>query len=367
MADINKAREEIANADREIAKYFEIRMNAAAEVAAYKKEYGLPIESKAQEAVVIERNLSHIKNSELKSYYLSLCEHLIELSKKYQYRLNEGTKVGYNGSVGAFAYIAATKIFPGALPTPFDSFESAYNAVCNDECDLAVLPIENSYAGEVGTVTDLMFDGPLSVNGVYSLPITHNLISLPGAELSDIKTVISHPQALAQCRNFIKSHGWKCVEAESTAQAVKSLAGAGDIHTAAIGSEEAAEINGLKILFAGINESRDNTTKFAVFSRSFIPEAYAEKDSKFILMFTVNDEAGALVKALSVIGKYGFNMSALRSRPVKSKAWQYYFYTEIEGDDNSEPARKMIDELSTQCKKIRIIGHYSESGVSNDN
>ena len=131
--DISKARQEIAEADRKIAEYFEKRMNAAAEVAAYKKEYGLPIEDKSQEAAVIERNSGYINNNEIKDYYLSLCEALMELSKKYQFRLNEGSRVAYNGSVGAFAYIAATKVFPGALPIPYGSFEKAYNSVCDEE------------------------------------------------------------------------------------------------------------------------------------------------------------------------------------------------------------------------------------------
>lgn len=361
--DISKARQEIAEADRKIAEYFEKRMNAAAEVAAYKKEYGLPIEDKSQEAAVIERNSGYINNNKIKDYYLSLCETLMELSKKYQFRLNEGTRVAYNGSVGAFAYIAATKVFPSALPIPYGSFEKAYNSVCEEECDLVILPVENSYAGEVGKVTDLMFSGPLYVNGVYSLPVSHNLIGTQGALLEGIKAVISHPQALAQCEKYIKAHGWKTIEAPSTAGAAQTVAANGDSTLAAIGSIESAEINSLDILAQDINESRDNTTKFAVFSRSFIPEIPLKKSSEFIMMFTVNDEAGALVKALSVIGKYGFNMKALRSRPVKEKAWQYYFYTEIEGDDNSEQGKAMIAELTQQCEKIRIIGHFNESGA----
>ncbi len=361
--DINRARQEIAEADRKIAEYFEKRMNAAADVAAYKKKYGLPIEDKAQEGAVIERNLGYINNNEIKDYYLSLCEDLMELSKKYQFRLNEGTKVAYNGSVGAFAYIAATKVFPGALPVPYESFEKAYESVCSKECDLVILPIENSYAGEVGKVSDLMFSGPLYVNGVYSLPVSHNLIGTRGAKAEVIKAVISHPQALAQCEKYIKAHGWKTIEAPSTTGAVQTVSTNGDPSLAAIGSVESAEINSLDILDRDINESKDNTTKFAVFSRSYIPEIPFNKSSEFIMMFTVNDEAGALVKALSVIGRYCFNMKALRSRPVREKAWQYYFYTEIEGDDTSDQGKAMIAELTEQCEKIRVIGHFNESGV----
>ena len=361
--DLTVAREEITQADRQIAKYFEKRMNAVAKVAAYKKEFGLPIEDKEQEAKVIERNTSFIENKDLESGFLSLTQCLIDESKKYQFRLNEGLKIAYNGTQGAFAYIAAKRVFPKSLLMPYGSFGEAYASVESGECDIAMLPIENSSAGEVGQVIDLMYSGALSVNGIYSLPVTHNLIGTQDASLENIEVVISHPQALAQCDAFIKQHNLRTITASSTAEAVKYVSIENNSHLAAIGSEESADLSGLKVIRSNINESRENTTRFAVFSRAAIPEANIGKDSKFILMFTVNDEAGALVKALNVIGEYGFNMQVLRSRPVKDKAWQYYFYTEVEGDCSSPGGIEMLDKLRGQCETIKTAGHYSESGV----
>ena len=365
--DITKAREQIEKADKEIAVLFEKRMAAAKEVAEYKKVYGIPIEDKAQEKNVIERNKSFINNSEIADYFITLTQCLMDLSKKYQHRLNEGTRIAYNGSQGAFAYIAAEKIFPQCVLVAYPSFESAYNSVKNGECNLAVLPIENSYAGEVGAVIDLMYSGELSVNGVYSLPVTHNLIGCKGAVISGIKTVISHPQALSQCEKYIKKHNLITVTAESTSAAAQKVAALQDETVAAIASAESAEINGLSVIDHDINESKTNATKFAVFSRAFRPKVNYRKDNKFILMFTVNDEAGALAKVLNVIGENGFNMHVLRSRPVKDKDWQYYFYVEIEGDDNSPSGKKMLETLESKCETLKIIGHYSEGGVDIDN
>ncbi len=365
--DIIKARESIKEADRQIAKYFEQRMKAAETVAAYKKETGSPIEDKEQEARVRERNLGFIENDELKGYFLSLTDCMIELSKKYQYKLNEGTKIAYNGTQGAFAYIAAKRVFPKSLLMPYGSFKDAYNSVVNGDCDIAVLPVENSSAGEVGQVMDLMYSGELNVNGVYTLPVTHNLIGTKDSTIDKIDVVISHPQALAQCDAFIKQHGLQTLTASSTADAVKYIATENNTHLAAIGSAESAELSGLKVLKENINESRENTTRFAVFSPYSISGNQCRKDGKFILIFTVNDKAGALVKALNVIGEYGFNMQALRSRPVKEKAWQYYFYTEIEGDETSPSGIEMLSKLKEQCETMKVIGHFIESGVKDDN
>ena len=138
---VRKVREE---ADRQIAKYFEMRMNAAAKVAAYKKEFGIPIEDTAQEAKVIERNMGFIENEDLKKYFYYVTESLITQSKKYQYLLNEGMRIAYNGTLGAFAYIAAKRVFPGANLIAYGSFDDAYNAVSAGDCDLAVLPVETA-------------------------------------------------------------------------------------------------------------------------------------------------------------------------------------------------------------------------------
>lgn len=356
--DLNEVRERIRKIDEQMARLFAQRMNEVKNVALCKKECGLPVDDDEQKQVASEQDIFIMHNAELSSYYDSYFEHITSLSKKYQHRLLEGTKIAYTGAEGAFAHIAAMRIFPDAKLMAFASFEEAYNAVEKGECSSAVIPIENSYAGEVGSVMDIMFDGKLFLTGVYSLPITQNLLGVSGAEINKIKKVISHPQALSQCDTYIRSRGWEIVSATNTAVAARKVANDNDPTVAAIASAETAGLYGLDILDHDINESVVNTTKFAVFSNS---ENDAETDSEniFILMFTVNNVAGSLAKAINVISDYGFNMKALRSRPVKEKAWQYYFYVEAEGNEKSQQGIKMLEQLSKQCEKLKIVGHYS--------
>ena len=222
----------------------------------------------------------------------------------------------------------------------------------------AVLPIENSYAGEVGQVMDLMFGGSLYVNGIYDLEVSQNLLGTPDAKLSDIRRVISHPQALDQCRAYIQEHGFDEIQAVNTARGAQSVADGGDKTIAAIASRETAELYNLKVLDHDINESNFNTTRFAVLSRAENTDISAANNS-FLLLFTVSHQAGALAKAISVIGEYGYNMRLLRSRPVKNEVWQYYFYLEAEGNINTPEGKEMIDNLKQYCHQLKIAGSFN--------
>ena len=355
MEKFNEARNTVSEVDKKIAELFVQRMKAVKEIALYKKEHGLPIYDKEREALLIEKNSSYIDDSDLRSYYVSFLKDTMEISKNYQHRLLEGMKIAYSGVEGAFAHIAAKNIFPDGIHISYSDFPSAYKAVETGECDCCVLPIENSYAGEVGQVTDLMFEGDLHVNCFYDLKISHNLLSLPGADIKDIKTVISHPQALNQCEGYISKHGYEQINAVNTAVAAKSVAEKGDRSLAAIASVETAKLYGLEVLDHDINESSGNTTRFAVFSRAE-NKASADIKSKFIMMFTVRNEAGALAKTVNVIAKHGFNMGVLRSRPVKKVSFHYYFYVEAEGDAYSDEGRCMLNELMQHCEKLKLVG-----------
>ena len=355
---LNEARAEIARVDAEMAELFRRRMAAAAQVAAYKKDHGLPILDAQQEQRVLERCLPLMPEEGLRELYADYLRSLMELSKRYQRLLTEGRRVAYSGVPGAFAYIAAQRIFPDALLVPFPSFADAYGAVERGECDSAVIPIENSYAGDVGPVIDLMFEGGLHVSGVYSIPVVQNLLGLPGATTARVKRVVSHPQALHQCEGFIRAHGLETVTAANTAAAAKEVARAGDMSVAAIASAETAELYGLQVLEKRINDAEGNTTRFAVFSRGG-DRPDGSGGSKFILMFVVRDAPGALAAAINVIGDCGFNMKVLRSYPYRKKAWQFYFYVEAEGDERSAEGRRMLEQLAAQCEKLKVAGHYA--------
>ena len=353
---LEEARKIINEVDAEMAELFVKRMRAAEMVYEYKKEYGLPILDQKREDAVVERNSALIEDEVLREYYIDYLKHVMSVSRAYQYRMQSGLKVAYSGVEGAFAHIAAGRIFPDAVRVSQKDFKSAYDAVVNGECDVAVLPIENSYAGEVGQTMDLIFSGSLYINGIYELEIHQNLLGVPGAGVDDIKKVTSHPQALAQCHDYIKMRGFDAEEANNTAVAARTVADAKDKSLGAIASVETAEIYGLKVIEANINKSGENTTRFAVLSKV---RASSASFSSTVLLFSVKDEAGSLANAIGIIGRYGYNMTALRSRPMRKHSWEYYFYIEIEGSTDTDNGALMLAELGKMCDKLKVAGRFS--------
>ena len=357
MSDkLNEAREIINRVDSQMAELFTERMRADEMVFEYKKEFGLPISDPKREEAVIENNSALIKDAVIKGYYIDYIKNLMAISRAYQYRMQNGLKVAYSGVEGAFAHIAAGRIFPDSNRISFRDFKSAYDSVAKGEADVAVLPIENSYAGEVGQTIDLIFSGSLFINGIYELEIHQNLLGVEASTVDDIKKVTSHPQALGQCHDYIKFRGFDVEEANNTAIAARTVAEMNDKSLGAIASVETAQIYGLKVLEANINKSGENTTRFAVLSKV---RAESPSLTSSVLMFTVKNEAGSLANAISIIGKYGYNMTALRSRPLRKHSWQYYFYIEIDGTTDTEDGQKMIAELNNVCDKLKIAGIFA--------
>ena len=326
---LDRARKEINEADAEIARLFEKRMNAVRSVALYKKERGLPVTDEAREQAVIERGAALIQTPEYRPYYVNFQKSCMEVSKSFQHRLLDGARVAYGGAEGAFADTVARRVFPDAVTVAYPDFARAL---------------------------DLAFFGGLHINAVYDAKIVQDLLAKKGTDLSDITTVISHPQALAQCSEFIKKHGFTTVEAASTASAAKLVSSDTRRDIAAIAGAEAGRRYGLSTLAGHINESDINTTKFAVFSQAAAHEA--GENGRFILFFTVGNSAGALSRAVSCIGENGFNLIALKSRPTKSLIWDYYFFAEGEGDISSERGRRMLEQLSLCCNSVRVAGVF---------
>ena len=356
MSKLDEARKIINEVDFKMAELFVERMKAVETVFEYKKEFGLPILDQKREDAVIEKNSALIEDDVIKGYYIDYLKNFMAVSRAYQYRMQSGLKVAYSGVEGAFAHIAAGRIFPNSNRISYMDFKSAYDSVVNGESEVAVLPIENSYAGEVGQTIDLIFSGGLFINGIYELEIHQNLLGIPSSTLDDIKKVISHPQALSQCYDYIKFRNFDMEEANNTAVAAKMVMEKGDKTLGAIASVETAEIYGLKVLEANINKSGENTTRFAVLSKV---KANSPTFSSSVLMFTVKNEAGSLANAISIIGKYGYNMTALRSRPLKKHSWQYYFYIEIDGRTNTKEGQSMIEELNKVCDKLKVVGTFA--------
>lgn len=355
---LDEARREINEVDAAMAELFVRRMRAAEKVAEYKKEHALPILDAEREAAVVQKNARLVEDETIREYYVNFIKNNMTLSRAYQARLLEGMRVAYCGIEGAFAHIAAGKMYPAAERVAYGDFKSAYRAVESGECDAAVLPLENSYNGEVGQVTDLMFSGSLYVSEVMELAVTHDLLVLPGTKKEEIRQVVSHSQALGQCAEYLRRNGWESIEYSNTALAARYVAEKKDPSIAALASEEAARLAGLEVLESNVNESRSNTTRFGAFTRVESRRHSKRMGEHFILLFTVKNEAGALAKAMDVIGRFGFNMRTLRSRPMKELLWQYYFYVEAEGDVYTEAGEWMMRELSFFCDRLKLVGTY---------
>jgi prephenate dehydratase len=280
-------------------------------------------------------------------------------------------QIAYSGVQGAYAGIVAEKVFPDGNLVSYSSFRQAYEAVEKKECDYAVLPIENSFAGEVAQVTDLLYSGSLTIAGIFELPIVHNLLGIEGTDLSQIKTVYSHPQALDQCSEYIYVHGFDKRVATNTAMAAKEVALLKDPSVAAIASKETAQIYGLKVLEQAINESDTNTTRFVVVKldketkNSEQKELFKRKEA-FTMILIVKNEAGAVARAITTIGDFGFNMRTLRSRPQKTLLWSYYFYIEGEGDLSTVKGVKMLDMLKENCEMVKVLGNYPADVILED-
>ena len=262
------------------------------------------------------------------------------------------TKIAYCGTQGSFSEIAAGKLFPKGKLLPCPSFQAAYDLVVKGDAQAALLPIENSYAGEVAATVDLLYRGSLKVKDVYEMKIEQNLVGVKGASLEDVNTVVSHPQALAQCAEYIAAHKFSEIVSENTAFAAKAVADKGSKSLAAIASRACAELYGLEVIAENVAESRENTTRFALFTQG---EGKKRDSEHLILLFAVGDLSGALAEALAIIARYGYNMKSLHSRPLKDRPWQYYFYVEAEGSGEEDA---LLHSLKDCCVDAKIAGRF---------
>ena len=323
MDNLEEIRKRINSLDAQMATLFEERMAQCRQVALFKREHGLSITDSAREAEVIAKNSILVKDDEIREYYARFQKGLMDTSKAYQSRIMEGIRVAYCGVPGAFAHIAAKQMFPEAELVPFNNFEEAYKSCENNITDCAVLPIENSFAGDVAGVMDLMFSGSLYVNQVVEIAAVQNLLGCEGTTRESIKEVVSHPQAISQCAAFIRKNGYRVNEFPNTAMAARYVAEKKDPSIAAIARLE------------------------------------AKMGRHFILTFTVKNEAGALAKTLNIIGAHGFNMCSLKSRPMKELMWNYYFYMELDGDVQTEDGQDMLHALGSVCDRLKLVGSFT--------
>ncbi|MEF9968741.1 MAG: prephenate dehydratase domain-containing protein, partial [Longicatena sp.] len=209
--------------------------------------------------------------------------------------------------------------------------------------------------GEVGEVLDLLSQYKVYINEIYDLKISQNLLGIKGAKLEDIKQVYSKDQAIYQSKEFLNGRGYELIPYPNTALAAEYVAKCQDKTKAAIAASENASLYGLDILASDINTSNQNTTRFIVIS-----DALIKQGNVFSLTFIVHHKAGSLVEAMNVIARYGFNMQSIKSRSIKKRPWEYYFYVEIAGDLNNSKEQQMVEELRAICEEVKIVGSYQK-------
>jgi len=358
MDQLSEARVQIDEIDAQMAALFEQRMQAVAQVAAYKARTGKPVFDAAREAAVIEKNTARLQDDALRPYYKAFLEEAMAVSRAYQRAALGRDAAAYQGVQGAWSHIALRRLFPFARAKAFATWAEVCDAVAAGETQVGVLPFENSNAGDVSTVLDLLYAHPeLKISAMCDLPIRQDLLGLPGASLSGIKTVISHQQALAQSSLFLRAHGAATQVWGNTADAARYVAQTGDPSLAAIASAETAELYGLQILAEGVNEDGDNTTRFIVVEKEE-PLQEPKEGQRLGLLFTVDHKPGRLARVIELIGSRGFNMECIKSRPLPHVQFEYYFYVQLVCPAQASRCQSLLQELADVCRTVRVLGVF---------
>jgi len=265
-------------------------------------------------------------------------------------------RVGFQGEPGAFSEAAVLRLLPDAEPRPFPTFEDVFDAVHENKVGLGVVPIENSIGGSIHRNYDLLVEGDLAIIGEVQVTVVHNLLALPGVKLEDIRRVLSHPQALAQCAGFLRT--LKDVEAIATydtAGSAKMVRDEGRRDTAAIASDRAGRLFGLEAIRTSVEDFKDNITRFLAIGRERVPLRTPDKTS---VVFTLKSEPGALFKALSVFALRGIDLTKLESRPVPGRPWEYRFYVDVAAAREDLACARAIVHLAEFADSLRTLGSY---------
>ena len=377
--DLNTIRAELDTLDDQLNALFLKRMDLCAQVAAYKKEKGLPILNTGREREILSR-ISAQAGDELDGYARILFSTLFDLSRTYQGQLMaqesavaeeirsalertprlfpKKAVVACQGVEGAYAQQACDKAFAFADIMYFRTWEGVFSAVQKGLCQYGVLPIENSSHGSVSGVYDLMRSFDFHIVRSVKLHISHSLMARPGIGLGDIREICSHEQAIGQCGAFLKGlPEVKVTVCENTAAAAKMAAESDRSDLAAIASPVCAGIYGLRELKSAIQDTDNNYTRFIVISKE--PEIYPGAD-RLSLMFKVGHTPGSLTRILSRFSSMGLNMTKLESRPITGSDFHYMFYLDFEGSIYDEQVIKLLSELEQELELFVFLGAYSE-------
>ncbi len=273
--------------------------------------------------------------------------------------MNKAT-VAFQGEPGAYSEAAAMSYFSDqADPTPFPSFDAVFNAVSEEKTDFGMIPIENSLAGTIHRNYDLMLRHNLHINGEFHLRISHCLMALEGVQLSQIKTVHSHPQALAQCEQNLLKMGLEPIVEADTAGSARMLRERQGPHAGVLASRRAAEVYGLAILVEKMEDSATNFTRFLALSKHPLEKVNQPNDHyKTTVVFSLDNKPGVLFKALSVFALRDIDLTKIESRPIPGSLWEYLFYIDFIGHISNAISNKALDHLAELSTFQRVLGSY---------
>ena len=373
--DLLELRNELDGIDKQIVELYEKRMNVCGQVAEYKIETGKRVFDKEREKQKLEsvRALTH---NDFNAYGVTeLFEQIMAMSRKLQYRLlaehdsvgklsfskvdhfdTSKCRVVFQGAEGAYSQAAMIQYFgEGVNCFHVDTFRDAMLAIDEGSADFAVLPIENSSAGIVSEIYDLLVEFENYIVGEQIIPINHCLLGCAGTKISDIKTVYSHAQSLMQSAHYLQEKGWQQISMKNNAFAAQKVAEDKNPTEAAIASEYAAKVYGLEILEKGVNDLKENSTRFIIITNQ---KVFSKDASKISLCFEVNHESGALYHALSHLIYNGLNMTKIESRPLEGRNWEYRFFVDFEGNMEDSAVKNALRGLREETRNMKILGNY---------
>lgn len=373
--DLGELREQLDGIDRQIVELYEARMEVCAKVAEYKIETGKKVFDKVRETEKLKA-VKEMTHSEFNSHGIEeLFEQIMAMSRKLQYQMlaEKGTmgrlpfigvdeldkktaRVVFQGAMGAYSQMAMKQYF-GEQVNSFhvDTFRDAMSAIDEGSADFAVLPIENSTAGIVNEIYDLLVEFENYIVGEQFLKIEHCLLAVPGTRLEEIETVYSHPQSLMQSARYLNSHGWQQISMQNNAFAARKVAEEKSHAQAAVASELAGRLYGLTVLEKGINQSSTNSTRFIIVTNQKIFRKDAKKVS---ICFEVPHESGSLYHMLSHFIYNNLNMTKIESRPTPERNWEYRFFIDFEGNLADSAVKNALRGLREECRSMKILGNY---------
>ena len=377
--DIKELRNIIDETDDKVCELLKTRMETSYKIAQYKKEHNLPILAPIRERKILSR-LSAISGEELEMYIRTIYKTIFDVSRSYQTRLigseNESYKkiiaaaestdkvfpkrasVACQGREGAYSQLAAERLFVAPSIVYNAAFEGVFKAVSSGLCEFGILPVENSTAGSVNAVYDLLIKYDVSIVRSVRIKVDHNLLVIPGTKLSDIKEIYTHEQAISQCSNFLSElKGVSIIPYANTASAAEAVANAQDKKCAAISSRFCAELYGLETLSQSVQNLDNNYTRFICFTKN--PRIHPGADRTSIMMVIPN-KAGSLFRVLSRFNAIGLNLLKLESRPIPERDFESMFYFDVEESVASPQFAELITELENTCEKFKYLGTYTE-------